>query len=453
MADAAGWALLVFGGFGALCGVAGLVRRGRQDALAIWWFAFGLVGSEFVAPMIPLGLAGTALLASLGALDTWPGRLGGALSLLALAAMAASLRRAWRDGAPLEQALQQALGADYQARILPQRAATLRQRIAFGEWARPFHYRRPGVATVRDIVYGEHGIFNHLDVVRPDGPVVPGRPVLLHIHGGAWMIGEKHREALPLIRHLAQRGWVVATINYRLSPAARWPAHAVDAKRALAWVRAHIAEHGGDPEFVAVTGGSAGGHLTSLLALTPNRPEFQPGFEAVDTTVQAAVPYYGKYDFIDREGLVGGSHGFTQFLVDKVMPCPPPQDPALWDGASPSQQVHADAPPFFVLQGTHDTLIFVQEARAFVRRLRAVARRPVAYAEQHGAQHAFDLVHSIRTEFTVDAVHRFLEICYSDHLRRRGARAAAVGDTSGPGAGQGFGHPRLIPPGLSPNGG
>lgn len=132
------------------------------------------------------------------------------------------------------------------------------------------------------------------------------------------------------------------------------------------------------------------------------------------------MPYYGKYDFIDRDGLVKGSHGFTEFLTDKVMPCSPPEDPAMWDAASPAQQVHADAPPFFVLQGTYDTLIFVQEARAFVRKLRAVSRQPVAYAELQGAQHAFDALHSIRTEFAVDAVHRFLEVCYSDYLRGRG---------------------------------
>ncbi|TXH57677.1 MAG: alpha/beta hydrolase [Burkholderiaceae bacterium] len=333
--------------------------------------------------------------------------------------MAVSLWRAAGDGARLEAALRRALGGDYRSRILPERAALLRTRVGITEWARPLHFKRSGITTVHDLAYGEHGDFNHLDIVRPAGPVVPGRPVLLHIHGGAWMIGEKHKEALPLIRHLAQRGWVVATINYRLSPAAKWPAHVVDAKRALAWLREHVAEHGGDPGFIAVSGGSAGGHLISLLALTAGHAEFQPGFEQADTEVQAAVPYYGKYDFLDREGLVDGSHGFTQFLVDRVMPCPPPADPALWDSASPAEQVHAGAPPMFVLQGSHDTLIFVQEARAFVRKLRAVATRPVVYAELAGAQHAFDALHSIRTEHAVDAVHRFLELCYSDHLRRR----------------------------------
>jgi acetyl esterase/lipase len=416
---AAPWLLLVFGAFGALFGLAGAIRWPRQDSLAMPWFAFGLVGTEMAVPMTVIGAGGGLLLVGAGALETLPGRVGAALTLLALAAMAVSLWRAAGDGARLEAALRRALGGDYRSRILPERAALLRTRVGITEWARPLHFKRSGITTVHDLAYGEHGDFNHLDIVRPAGPVVPGRPVLLHIHGGAWMIGEKHKEALPLIRHLAQRGWVVATINYRLSPAAKWPAHVVDAKRALAWLREHVAEHGGDPGFIAVSGGSAGGHLISLLALTAGHAEFQPGFEQADTEVQAAVPYYGKYDFLDREGLVDGSHGFTQFLVDRVMPCPPPADPALWDSASPAEQVHAGAPPMFVLQGSHDTLIFVQEARAFVRKLRAVATRPVVYAELAGAQHAFDALHSIRTEHAVDAVHRFLELCYSDHLRRR----------------------------------
>ncbi len=85
-------------------------------------------------------------------------------------------------------------------------------------------------------------------------------------------------------------------INYRLSPRATWPAHIVDCKRAVAWVREHIAEYGGDPGFIAVSGGSAGGHLSSLLALTPNQPEWQPGFEDMDTSVDACLPFYGVYD-------------------------------------------------------------------------------------------------------------------------------------------------------------
>ena len=79
------------------------------------------------------------------------------------------------------------------------------------------------------------------------------------------------------------------SINYRLSPRSTWPDHIVDVKHAIAWVQANIAEYARDPDFIAITGGSAGGHLSSLAALTANDPTFQPGFEDVDTRVQAAA--------------------------------------------------------------------------------------------------------------------------------------------------------------------
>ena len=120
---------------------------------------------------------------------------------------------------------------------------------------------------------------HRLDVIRRRGAPPAGAPVLVYIHGGAWVIGDKREQGLPLLHELARRGWVTVTINYRLSPRATWPDHIVDCKRALVWVREHIAEYGGDPGFIAVSGGSAGGHLAALLALTPGDPAFQPGFE------------------------------------------------------------------------------------------------------------------------------------------------------------------------------
>ena len=124
--------------------------------------------------------------------------------------------------------------------------------------------------------------------------------MLFQVHGGAWVTGMKEGQAEPLMGHLAERGWVCVAPNYRLSPRATWPDHIVDVKRALAWVKQNIAEHGGDPDFVVITGGSAGGHLCALTALTPNLAEWQPGFEDVDTSVVAAVPFYGVYDFTNH---------------------------------------------------------------------------------------------------------------------------------------------------------
>jgi acetyl esterase/lipase len=211
-----------------------------------------------------------------------------------------------------------------------------------------------------------------------------------------------------LLYHLASRGWVCASANYRLSPSVRFPQHLIDLKRALAWLRDHAREYGGDPGFIAVTGGSAGGHLSALVALTPNRAELQPGFERADTRVQAAVPFYGIYDFLDREGL-RGSQSMEGFLGKYVMPGPAASQRALWELASPISQIHRDAPPFFVIHGSHDSLAWVEDARVFSDALRKASRQPVAFAEIPGAQHAFDTFHSERSAHAVNAVARFLE--------------------------------------------
>ena len=81
------------------------------------------------------------------------------------------------------------------------------------------------------------------------------------------------------------------------------PAQIIDVKQAIAWIRENIAAYGGDPDYIAITGGSAGGHLSALAALTPNDPAWQPGFEDADTSVQVAVPHYGVYDMAGATGL------------------------------------------------------------------------------------------------------------------------------------------------------
>ncbi|EUA89228.1 alpha/beta hydrolase fold family protein [Mycobacterium ulcerans str. Harvey] len=128
-----------------------------------------------------------------------------------------------------------------------------------------------------NISYGEYGSANHLDIWRrPDLDLSAKAPVLFQIPGGAWTTGNKRGQAHPLMSHLAELGWVCVAINYRHSPRNTWPDHIIDVKRALASVKAHIAEYGGDPDFIAITGGSAGGHLSSLAALTPTTRSSSP---------------------------------------------------------------------------------------------------------------------------------------------------------------------------------
>ncbi|TMA35136.1 MAG: alpha/beta hydrolase [Deltaproteobacteria bacterium] len=290
---------------------------------------------------------------------------------------------------------------------------------------RPFQMKRAGVRRILNVPYGESlpgdkGGRNLLDVVLPEAPGT-GRPILVQIHGGGWMIGDKREQGGPLMGYLASRGWVCFAINYRLSPKAAFPAHIVDVKRALGWIREHAHEYGADPNFLCVTGGSAGGHLTALTALSQNDPAFQPGFESVDTSVSAAVPFYGVYDFLDRAN-IRGRHSMVDMLARYVFQCRPEDNPELWDAACPQMRVSADAPPFLVVQGTHDTLVFVEEAREFVRALREKSRAPVHYLEMKGAQHAFEIFHSARCQYAVRTAAAFLDAERAKY--RAGQRAA-----------------------------
>jgi acetyl esterase/lipase len=178
----------------------------------------------------------------------------------------------------------------------------------------------------------------------------------------------------------------------------------IDIKCALAWLKQHIAEYGGDPNFIVVTGGSAGGHLSALTALTPNDPEYQPGFEQVDTSVQGCIPFYGVYDFT---GTTDEHDGQAELLEKYVMKGSPAEIPLAYDRASPLRRVGEHAPPFFVIHGDCDTLVPVAQARAFVRELRASSQEPVVYAELPGAQHVFDIFHTLRNDAVVDAAERF----------------------------------------------
>jgi acetyl esterase/lipase len=262
-----------------------------------------------------------------------------------------------------------------------------------------------------DISYGEHGSRNYLDIWRrPDLDRGGRAPVLLQVPGGAWMVGSKRQQAYPLMSHLAELGWVCVAINYRLSPRSTWPDQIVDVKRALAWTKEHIAEYGGDPDWVAITGGSAGGHLSSLAALTPNNPLFQPGFEDADTSVRAAVPFYGLYDFTRSDAI----HPLmAPTLAKYVFKLRRAELQDAFRAASPITYVSADAPPFFVLHGSNDSLIPVEQGRVLSARLREVSQQPVVYAELPFAQHAFDIFGSVRASHAALAVEEFLAEIYS----------------------------------------
>lgn len=394
---------------------AAVIKARKLSLAAIPWFFAGWLTSELAWAHFVWQLVLTLVVVLGGGMDSAANRLGLGLFLLSWAGLAWCHVKSMDSGAVLEAALRDVLGENYRGDIPLTRQHVLDAHPRAGDWLRPFRMRRPGVRVHRNIAYGEHGHRNRLDVYEPEQPREGGFPILVQVHGGGWMVGEKQQQALPLMYHLASRGWLCVACNYRLSPKAAFPDHIVDVKRSLAWVREHAAEYGGNPAFVAITGGSAGGHLTSLAALTPDLKAWQPGFEEADTAVQAAVPFYGVYDFLDRDHL-RGSMSMEDMLAKYVMQTSAQDDREGWERASPLSHVREDAPPFFLVHGTHDSLVWAEEARNFSNRLRNQSDQVVGYAELPAAQHAFEVFHSVRTEYTINAVTAFLEWCHARWL-------------------------------------
>jgi acetyl esterase/lipase len=386
------------------------IPRNFPNSIAPWFiFGFALLATELAWLWLPL----QALLALVfiigGALQSGLGEYALGVLSLSWIGLAWSIRLGLDTGPGVENSLREGLGADYLAAIPQEARRGLRHQPVFRDWCRPFSMRKPGVEVMRNIPYANGGMRQWLDIYRPRNVPAAGCPVLLQIHGGAWMIGNKEHQALPLMYQMASHGWICVAINYRLSPSVSFPAHLLDCKAALAWIRSRGAGYGMNPDFVAVTGGSAGGHLSSLIGLTANRPELQRDHAATDTSVQACVPFYGIYDFLTRFEQHPNRQLIREFLDDRVMHQTPEENPALWDLASPVMQIHEDAPPFMVVHGSLDSLAAPADARTFAQRLRRVSRNPVVFLELPGAEHGFDCMHSARTEHTIDGVQRFLE--------------------------------------------
>ena len=383
----------------------------KREPFTVISFALGWIPGELPIQTGLVVVVAAVAFGVAGVLRGWPGWVALAIAAGSLVGYLRLALVAHQAGALVDAALEEATEGGTTRSI---GYDGFDPKVVWNRWWRlsiavPFRWL--DIRRARNIDYWGDGNNRHtLDVlsrrrVRPEGA-----PVLVYVHGGAWVIGEKRQQGIPMMHELVRRGWVCVSINYRLSPRATWPDHIVDCKRAIAWVREHIAEHGGDPTFIAVSGGSAGGHLSSLLALTPNDPAWQPGFEEMDTSVDACAPFYGVYDMTvdpQRGGAYG--NGLADLLERRVMKATMSDDRPLFEQASPDRRVTADAPPMFVCHGVNDTLVPIAVARYFVDRLREVSRAPVAYVELPRAQHAFDVLASIRCRHTTMGAVRFLE--------------------------------------------
>jgi acetyl esterase/lipase len=401
-------AFFVLSALTALATLLALMAPRRPPIVGFFGWMLGLVPNEL--PFASMGLS-VFLLALFGVLGAFDSALGvAAIVLLALAIVGDLVlaRRCATAGPAVDRGLRDALGHGYEQQVDPALAASFRPGVPMGPvLLTPFLPRRRDVTRVRNLSYGDAGKRNLLDVYHHE-TTPPGCPVLVYLHGGAWVSGRKDNQGLPVVYHFASRGWVCVSANYRLCPDATFPDQLVDVKRVIAWVREHVHEYGGDPDQLFMSGGSAGGHLSALAALTPNDPTFQPGFEDVDTTLTAAMPLYGDYDWLDTNRERATRHlDRTKFFVDKIVKCTVDENRALWEQGSPLYHVRPDAPPFLVVHGTSDSLLLVEDTRHFVDALAAASRAPVAYVELPGGQHAFDGFQSVRCGHVINGMERF----------------------------------------------
>jgi acetyl esterase/lipase len=225
-----------------------------------------------------------------------------------------------------------------------------------------------------DLTYGTgNGHDLNLDILRPAAPLHPLRPAVVWVHGGGWRAGE--RQPHPN-RVLAERGFVTATISYRLSDEAISPAQIHDVKAALRYLRATSENWGIDAERIGIWGHSAGGHLAALAAVSEgiSTLEGEGGHPEESSAVQAAVPlspptdflvdWYATSDLPTHEEALGA---VVEFLGGDPLSASEVADRAKL--ASPVRLVQPDAPPMLVVHGTLDDLVPVAQGRLLVEAL------------------------------------------------------------------------------------
>lgn len=279
----------------------------------------------------------------------------------------------------------------------------------------PFPIKPRAIQKTKNISYCDDELKRHkLDIYAEKISITESndsqssklKPVVLVVHGGAWIIGQKENQGLPHIHTLAKNGYVCVTINYRLSPKATWPDHIVDVKAALVWIKQNVENFGGDKDRIALLGMSAGGHLVSLAALSFNDPEYQPGFEDADTSFKACVPIYPVLDLTNS--LKVQTRQLISMVSKYVFKSSLRQDRTRWESASPLLRDMSQGPDMFILHGNKDLLVPIEESIEFVEKYRS-SGNVICFANLTGAQHAFEIFWSIRSRKSVAAVMTFLD--------------------------------------------
>jgi acetyl esterase/lipase len=228
-----------------------------------------------------------------------------------------------------------------------------------------------------DIPYAALSSAQKLDIYLPDN-FSEHLPVIVAIHGGAFMMGDKRDDQLVPVLEGLKRGYAVISINYRMSGEAIFPANIYDVKAAIRWIRANANKYHLNPGRIAVWGDSAGGYLASLAGTSGgvgDLEDFSLGNAAYTSKVQAVIDWYGPINFLTMDeqlrktGNGKPDHSESQSPESKVLGAKITEIPDLVKRANPETYISADDPPFFIQHGTKDPIVPTQQSEEFYSKL------------------------------------------------------------------------------------
>jgi acetyl esterase/lipase len=241
------------------------------------------------------------------------------------------------------------------------------------------------ITHLRNLEYANidhHSLKLDLSIPGGEGPY----PLIIWIHGGAWRGGTRHISPEHSARQQLKRGYAVASIDYRLSQQALFPAQIHDCKAAIRWLRGNAKTYRLDPSRFVVWGASAGGHLSTLLGTSGEVAELEDrsmGYSQVSSRVQGVVNWYGPTDFLK----MGGKHNRETSPESLLIGCPIQDCPNQVAKANPINYISADDPPFFIQHGTMDKAVPFNQSKLLYTALRN-ARIPTSFVPLEGAGHS-----------------------------------------------------------------
>jgi acetyl esterase/lipase len=276
-----------------------------------------------------------------------------------------------------------------------------------------------GEGFYTDIQYcGSHQA-QRMDVSVPSNTYERPLPVAAYIHGGGWISGDKSRAPLldPTRRDLLARGYVVVSLNYRLGQTAKWPAQINDVKCAIRHLRSQAADYGVDADLIGVWGGSAGGHLAAMLAVTDASSGFEGngGYDAFSSRVAAAVTFGTVSDMTEPQASQG--HPELNFPGPEITFLSWPGPSAELDEASPIWWTSSDDAPFLILHGDQDTTVLQPQATRLRDALQAVGA-DVTLRIVHNGGHNLDDVGAGTRSPSFSEIRQEIANFFDQHLRR-----------------------------------